>query len=87
MKPDDHVCLCFRVSLQKIQTYMKREDPAVASLISDCLGAGTGCGWCVPFIEKLHEQHRAGEAVDLPESPEEYAERRTRYQKTGQRDD
>ena len=34
MNPDDHVCLCFRVSLRKIRTYLLREDPPVASLIS-----------------------------------------------------
>jgi bacterioferritin-associated ferredoxin len=58
MDPDDHVCLCFRVSLRKIRAYLRREDPPVASLISECLGAGTGCGWCVPFLTELHRQHR-----------------------------
>ena len=85
MHPDDHVCLCYRVSLRKIRTYLKREDPPVASLISDCLDAGTGCQWCVPFLKKLHAQHQAGEQPDLPVSPEEYAERRQRYRKTGER--
>ncbi len=85
MNPDDHVCLCYRVSLRKIRTYLKREDPPVASLISDCLDAGTGCQWCVPFLKKLHAQHQAGEEPDLPVSPEEYAERRQHYKKTGER--
>ena len=31
----DDVCLCFRVSLRKIRGYLKREDPPVASLISE----------------------------------------------------
>jgi len=85
MHPDDHVCLCFRVSLRKIRTYLRREDPAVASLISECLSAGTGCGWCVPFLEHLHAQHRRGETPDLKSSPEDYARARSRYRTTGAR--
>jgi bacterioferritin-associated ferredoxin len=92
MDPDDHVCLCFRVSLRKIRAYMEREEPPVASLISECLGAGTGCQWCVPFLKELHRQHAAGEGLgpdgepDLRVSPEEYASGRTVYRKTGERD-
>ncbi len=85
MDPDDHVCLCFGVSLRKIRSYLEREDPAVASLISECLGAGTGCMWCVPFLKHLHAQHKEGELVDLRISPEAYAKRRATYRKTGER--
>lgn len=87
MAEDDHVCLCFHVSLRKLRHYIAREDPPVASRIADCLGAGTGCRWCVPFLVKLHEQHRAGEPMGLPVSPTEYAARRKRYRRTGERDD
>jgi bacterioferritin-associated ferredoxin len=86
MDPDDHVCLCFHVSLRKLRNYIARENPPVTSRIADCLGAGTGCRWCVPFLVKLHEQHRAGEPMDLPVAPAEYAARRARYRKTGERD-
>ncbi|TVQ81489.1 MAG: (2Fe-2S)-binding protein [Phycisphaeraceae bacterium] len=85
MDPDDHVCLCFGVSLRKIRGYLEREDPAVASLISECLGAGTGCMWCVPFLKHLHEQHQQGKPVDLRISPDVYASRRASYRKTGER--
>ncbi len=85
MLPDDHVCLCFHVSLRKIRAFLEREDPAVASLISECLGAGTGCQWCVPFLKHLHAQHQKGEAVDLRVSPQEYIEGRAGYRKTGER--
>ena len=85
MEPDDHVCLCFRVSLRKIRTYLKREDPKVASLLSECLGAGTGCGWCVPFLKELHRQNAAGEMVDLRISPEKYTAERMVYRETGER--
>jgi bacterioferritin-associated ferredoxin len=88
MKDDDLVCLCFRVSKRKIVNFCKREKPPFASVISDCLGAGTGCGWCVPFLKKLHEQAAGGLAEpDLPVSPEEYASRRAKYRETGTRDE
>ena len=86
MDPDDHVCLCFHVSLRKLRNYIARENPPVPSRIADCLGAGTGCRWCVPFLVRLHDQHRAGEPMDLPVSPTEYAARRARYRKTGERE-
>ncbi len=92
MDPDDHICLCFRVSLRKIRSYMDREDPPVASLISECLGAGTGCQWCVPFLKELHRQHAEDDGLgpdgepDLKVSPEEYASGRTSYRKSGKRE-
>lgn len=86
MDPDDNVCLCFRVSLRKIRTYLNREDPPVASLISECLSAGTGCQWCVPFLKHLHEQHQRGETPDLKISPQRYTEARTKYRDSGERD-
>ncbi len=86
MEPDDNVCLCFRVPLRKLQTYMKNECPQKASQLSECLGAGTGCGWCVPFLEKLHELHVEGKAPDLDESPETYASRRQDFFSTGRWD-
>lgn len=86
MNDDDQVCLCFRVSKRKIVNYCKREKPPVASLISECLGAGTGCQWCVPFVKALHQQCAEGvESPDLPFSPEEYAKRRTSFRQTGER--
>jgi len=87
MEPEDHVCLCFGVSLGKIRRYLRREDPPVASLISECLGAGTGCGWCVPFLKHLHAQHRAGERPDLRVSPQRYAQGRLTYHATDERDE
>jgi NAD(P)H-nitrite reductase large subunit len=54
LKPDDTVCFCFHVTLRKIETFCNVEKPKVASQISDCLSAGTGCGWCVPMLKKIH---------------------------------
>ena len=87
MDPDDDVCLCFHVPLRKIRSFLRRENPPVASLISECLGAGTGCGWCVPFLKHLHAQHTKGQEPDLKVSPERYAAARLGYHKTNQRDD
>lgn len=85
MHPDDEVCLCFHVSLRKIRGYLERENPPVASLISECLGAGTGCGWCVPFLKHLHAQHLESKPVDLRISPEQYAASRLTYRSTNDR--
>ena len=85
MNPDDEVCLCFHVSLRKIRSYMKRENPQVASLISECLGAGTGCQWCVPFLKHLHAQHTAGETPDLNVTPADYGTARKSFNKSGER--
>lgn len=86
MNPDDEVCLCFHVSLRKIRGYLKREDPPVASLISECLGAGTGCQWCVPFLKHLHAEHARGRDPDLKISPQRYAEARVKYRASGDRE-
>jgi bacterioferritin-associated ferredoxin len=84
--PDDDVCLCFHVSLRKIRGYLARENPPVASLISECLSAGTGCMWCVPFLKHLHAQHKRGEEPDMRLSPEQYIKARAEYRATGERD-
>ena len=86
MDPDDNVCLCFHVSLRKIRTFLSRENPPVASLISECLSAGTGCQWCVPFLKHLHAQHQQGQTPDLKVSPEKYIEARAEYRESGERD-
>jgi bacterioferritin-associated ferredoxin len=86
MNPDDHVCVCNRVSLRKLVAYMERTQPTVPSQLSECLGAGTGCHWCVPFLTRLFEQHQNGEEPSLPVSPEQYAKRRLQFHRSGQRD-
>jgi bacterioferritin-associated ferredoxin len=56
---DDIVCYCFRVSRRKIETFCRIEKPATASELSDCLSAGTGCGWCRPTLRAIHLQIRS----------------------------
>ena len=87
MEPDDHICLCHRVSLRKLIHYMNREEPSVPSQLSECLGAGTGCQWCVPFLQKLHRQWESGDEPSLPVAPDHYARRRQAYQSQRAEDD
>ena len=86
MNPDDEVCLCFHVPLRKISSFLERENPPVASLVSECLGVGTACQWCVPFLKHLHKQHQDGVMPDLKVSPEQYANSRVKYHKTQERE-
>jgi len=76
VKPDDHVCYCFRVSLRKLVNYARRERPRRASLMSECLSAGSGCGWCIPFLKKIWADP---DHVRLDETPNEYEARRHDY--------
>jgi bacterioferritin-associated ferredoxin len=87
MEPDDLVCVCNRVSLRKLINFMERERPAVPSRLSECLGAGTGCQWCVPYLARLHEQWQNGETPTLPVSRKSYVSRRIKYHKKGRRDE
>ena len=83
MNPDDTICFCFHVSCRKLRNYARHHKPSVPSLMSECLGAGTGCGWCRPLIVKIWEQdgqkgERVGEAAAL-ESLEERKAAREKY--------
>jgi bacterioferritin-associated ferredoxin len=59
MSLDREVCLCFHVTRRKLLNYIRLEQPHHASQLSECFGAGTGCGWCRPFLRKIFEQSRA----------------------------
>jgi NAD(P)H-nitrite reductase large subunit len=56
LQDDDEVCFCFHVSLRKVRNFCRIEKPRVASQISQCLSAGTGCGWCRPMLRRIHQQ-------------------------------
>ncbi len=71
LKPDDTVCFCFHVSLRKVETFCNVEKPRVPSQISECLSAGTGCGWCVPMLKKIHRR-LCGEHVPWWRKTEEF---------------
>jgi len=84
VQPDDTICYCFHVSKRKIQNFIRIHQPRVVSQISECGGAGTGCGWCIPFLKKYFQQaaeNRTDESDDL--TPEEYARQRGEYIRAG----
>ena len=80
MQLDDELCLCFHVTQRKVINYIRVEKPKRAAQLSECFGAGTGCGWCRPFLRKLFDQAVAGGEIqpDLP-STEDYAKLRAKY--------
>lgn len=94
MKPDDELCLCFHVTQRKVQNFLRVERPRVPSQMSECFGAGTGCGWCRPFLLRLWEAHQATQgrgqnplaALTAPEELPDaaaYARERAAYVKAG----
>ena len=86
MQDDDELCLCFHVSRRKVASFIRIERPVRASQISDCSGAGTGCGWCRPFLEKMFDNAVQQEktASVLPFA-EEYSQMRKNYIEEQQR--
>ncbi len=84
MELDDELCLCFHVTRRKVINFLRVERPQRASQMSECFGAGTGCGWCRPFLLKLWEAAAQDGAVvaDLPTAAD-YAQQRSRYVRAG----
>lgn len=80
MSDDDEICLCFHVSRRKVENFVRVEKPRRAGQIAECFGAGTGCGWCRPFLQRIFDEAAQTGAVqaDLP-TPEEYARLREQY--------
>ncbi len=65
MQPDDELCLCFHVSWRKVINYIRIHKVRLPSQLSECQGAGTGCGWCRVFMQQLVER------IDLTAGPPE----------------
>jgi NAD(P)H-nitrite reductase large subunit len=83
MDLDDELCLCFHVTKRKIINFLQVERPRQASQLAECGGAGTGCGWCRPYLRRLFRQAIAGQQVTGPlASAEQYAEMRARHRAT-----
>ncbi|MCA9239441.1 MAG: (2Fe-2S)-binding protein [Planctomycetales bacterium] len=83
MNDDDELCLCFHVTKRKVVNYLRVEQPRAPSQLAECHGAGTGCGWCRPFLRRLFEASRTeGQAAQLP-TAEQYAAERGQYIKSG----
>ena len=77
MNLDDKVCYCFHVSRRKLVNWVRLHEPKVPSQLSECGGAGTGCGWCIPFLKQIFKQ------AEIEVSAEEYAKQRAEYVKSG----
>lgn len=84
MDLDDELCLCFHVTKRKVVNYLRVEKPRRVGQLADCFGAGTGCGWCRPFLQRLFDQAVAGGQIDadLPET-RDYAALRAKYIEAG----
>jgi NAD(P)H-nitrite reductase large subunit len=84
MHLDDEICLCFHVSKRKIVNFLRVEQPRRVSQVSECFGAGTGCGWCRPFLQRYFDEMRAaGELAADDVTKEEYASGRSQYVREG----
>lgn len=81
MQLDDEVCLCFHVSKRKILNFLRVEKPRRPGQLSDCFGAGTGCGWCRSYLKRLFEEAGGGHSPQSDPNPEEYARQREEYRK------
>jgi bacterioferritin-associated ferredoxin len=89
MQLDDEVCLCFHVTKRKIQNFLRVERPRRVAQLSDCFGAGTGCGWCRKYLAKMFDAAQQGGTVsptvtlgdDLEAA--DYAKGRSAYVKAG----
>ena len=79
MEEDDELCLCFHVTRRKVVQYIRVNRPVVPSQLSECYGAGTGCGWCRPFLRRLMEEDDPETAM-LPDS-KSYLANRHHYRK------
>jgi NAD(P)H-nitrite reductase large subunit len=84
MDLDAKVCYCFHVTRRKLINYARQTRPRVASQLSECGGAGTGCGWCIPFLQQIFAQTADNEPMELEQiTPEEYERRRAVYIRAG----
>src|SRR4051795_9164184 len=82
MDLDQKVCYCFHISRRKLVNFVRLHRPKVPSQLSECGGAGTGCGWGGPVLKQIFRQGTEGGEVESL-SAEEYARRRAEYVRAG----
>jgi NAD(P)H-nitrite reductase large subunit len=90
MNLDDPVCYCFHVSRRKLVNWVRLHQPQVPSQLSECGGAGTGCGWCIPFLKLIFRQGQTRDRQPPPAadpldqlSAADYARQRAEYVRAG----
>jgi bacterioferritin-associated ferredoxin len=80
---DDTVCYCFHISKRKILNYLRVHQPRRASQLTGCGGAGTGCGWCVSYLQRYFQEGQAGAAQADAITANDYAQQRAAYIRAG----
>jgi NAD(P)H-nitrite reductase large subunit len=84
VKLDDTICYCFHVTKRKILNFIRVQQPRRPSQVSQCGGAGTGCGWCVPYLKRYFEEmHQRGETAEDAVSAGDYEQQRAGYIREG----
>jgi NAD(P)H-nitrite reductase large subunit len=85
MDLDDELCLCFHVTKRKVINFVRVEQPRRAAQLSECFGAGTGCGWCRPYLRRIFEEASgcSDPAARQEPSSREYAQGRAQYVRQG----
>lgn len=82
MQLDDELCLCFHVTKRKVVNFIRIEKPRRPAQLSECFGAGTGCGWCRKYLEHLFHAAQEGGQDELP-AANDYAQGRSQYVQDG----
>lgn len=59
MQDNDEICLCFHVTKRSLEKFIRLEKPVRESQLSECFGAGTGCGWCRPYLKAIYAKAKA----------------------------
>ncbi len=83
MELDDPVCYCFHISKRKVLNFLRVQKPRVASELSGCGGAGTGCGWCIATLKRYFENAKRGEDGVETVSRDQYEAERAAYIRAG----
>lgn len=80
MGPDDTLCWCFHIPKRKVVNFARQRMPKRASQLSECFGAGTGCGWCIPLLIRIHREVVGNEAVEADDvTADQYEAMRAKY--------
>ncbi len=84
MDDQDDICYCYHVPLGKLVHFTRRTRPRHPSQLSECLGAGTGCGWCIPMLKQIFAdcQNQVDPTQVTTLTPDEYAAARDAYRKS-----
>ncbi len=83
MDLDDEICLCFHVSKRKVLAWLRVERPRRAAQLSECYGAGTGCGWCRATLQRYFDAAQGEPTGETEADRQTYAQLRSAYIRAG----